>query len=74
MLIVIGTGLTLVSFIGFSHMTGNINVYYFLWFRLHFRLHSFGPIPHQIIVSHWFRRNRGRRWESSMWASGWLAR
>jgi MFS family permease len=59
MLVVIGTGLTLVAFLGFSQMTGNINVYYFLWFIYTFGYILSGPIPHQIIVSHWFRRNRG---------------
>ena len=58
-LIVFGTALTLVSFLGFSHMTGSIAVYYFLWFVYTFGYIVSGPIPHQIIVSHWYRRNRG---------------
>jgi MFS family permease len=58
-LIVIGTGLTLLAFVGFSRMTGNITVYYFLWFLYTFGYILSGPIPHQIMVSHWFRRNRG---------------
>lgn len=58
-LIVIGTGLTLLAFVGFSQMTGNINVYYFLWFLYTFGYILSGPIPHQIVVSQWFRRNRG---------------
>jgi MFS family permease len=58
-LVIAGTFLTLLAFVGFSQMTGNINVYYFLWFLYTFGYILSGPIPHQIIVSHWFRRNRG---------------
>jgi MFS family permease len=58
-LIVAGTALTLAAFVGFSRMTGNINVYYFLWFLYTFGYILSGPIPHQIMVSHWFKRNRG---------------
>ena len=55
-----GTGPdTRLAFVGFSQMNGNINVYYFLWFLYTFGYILSGPIPHQIIVSHWFRRNRG---------------
>jgi len=58
-LIVAGTALTLAAFVGFSRMTGDINVYYFLWFLYTFGYILSGPIPHQIMVSHWFKRNRG---------------
>ncbi|HVY92713.1 MAG TPA: MFS transporter [Bryobacteraceae bacterium] len=58
-LIVAGTALTLLSFAGFSQMGGDINVYYFLWFLYTFGYILSGPIPHQIMVSHWFKRNRG---------------
>ena len=58
-LLVAGTALTLVAFVGFSQMTGNITVYYFLWFLYTFGYILSGPIPHQIMVSHWYRRNRG---------------
>lgn len=58
-LLVAGTALTLLAFAGFSQMTGNINYYYFLWFLYTFGYILSGPIPHQIMVSHWFRRNRG---------------
>ncbi|HEY4088476.1 MAG TPA: MFS transporter [Bryobacteraceae bacterium] len=58
-LIVAGTALTLAAFVGFSQMTGNIDVYYFLWFLYTFGYILSGPIPHQIMVSHWFKRNRG---------------
>jgi len=58
-LIVAGTGLTFLAFFGLSRMTGNIYSYYFLWFVYTFGYILSGPIPHQIIVSQWFRRNRG---------------
>ncbi|HKD10390.1 MAG TPA: MFS transporter [Bryobacteraceae bacterium] len=58
-LIVAGTLLTFFSFFGFSRMTGSIAVYYSLWFLYTFGYILSGPIPHQIIVSQWFRRNRG---------------
>ncbi len=58
-LIVAGTAMTLLAFVGFSKMTGDLNVYYFLWFLYTFGYILSGPIPHQIMVSHWFRRNRG---------------
>jgi len=58
-LVIAGTALTLAAFVGFSQMTGDIRVYYFLWFLYTFGYILSGPIPHQIVVSHWFRRNRG---------------
>lgn len=58
-LIIIGTFLTFLAFFGFSRMTGSISTYYFLWFVYTFGYILSGPIPHQIVISHWFRRNRG---------------
>jgi MFS family permease len=58
-LIVAGTGFTFLAFLGLSRMTGNIYSYYFYWFVYTFGYILSGPIPHQIIVSQWFRRNRG---------------
>jgi MFS family permease len=58
-LIVLGTGLTFIALMGLSRMTGSIAVYYSLYFIYTFGYILSGPIPHQIIVSHWFRRNRG---------------
>ncbi|MGD1068544.1 MAG: MFS transporter [Bryobacteraceae bacterium] len=58
-LIVAGTFLTFLSFFGFSRMNGSIGVYYGLWFVYTFGYILSGPIPHQIIVSHWYKRNRG---------------
>lgn len=57
--IVIGTGLTALAFFGFSRMTGSLAVYYALWFVYTMGYILSGPIPHQVIVSHWFRKSRG---------------
>jgi MFS family permease len=58
-LIVVGTGLTFLAFVGFSQMTGNLPLYYFLWFVYTVGYIISGPIPHQIIISQWFRKKRG---------------
>lgn len=59
MLIIIGTGMTFLAFFGLSQMTGSLPVYYGLWFLYTFGYILSGPIPHQIIISQWYRRNRG---------------
>lgn len=58
-LIIAGTGLTAVSFFGFSMMKGSLPVYYLLYFIYTVGYIFSGPIPHQILVSYWFRRKRG---------------
>jgi MFS family permease len=58
-LIIAGTGFTFLAFFGLSHMTGSISAYYFYWFLYTFGYILSGPIPHQIIISQWYRRNRG---------------
>ncbi len=58
-LILAGTGLTFLAFLGFGRMTGSLFVYYALWFAGTVGYILSGPIPHQIIISHWFRRRRG---------------
>ena len=59
-LIVAGTGLTAVSFFGFSAMTGSLPLYFALYFVYTVGYIFSGPIPHQILVSHWFQKRRGR--------------
>jgi MFS family permease len=59
MLIILGTGMTFLAFLGLSRMTGSLPVYYGLWFLYTFGYILSGPIPHQIILSQWYRRNRG---------------
>lgn len=58
-LVVAGTFLTFLAFLGWSRMSGNLNVYYALWFVYTVGYILSGPIPHQIIISQWFRRKRG---------------
>ena len=58
-LIVVGTGLTFLAFFGFSRMGDSLPWYYFLWFLYTIGYILSGPIPHQIIMSHWFRKKRG---------------
>jgi MFS family permease len=59
-LIIIGTGLTAVAFFGFSAMNGSIGIYYLLYFVYTVGYIFSGPIPHQILVSYWFQKKRGR--------------
>jgi MFS family permease len=59
-LIVAGTGLTCLAFQWFGHLGGSSLEYYAAWcvYMLGYLLS--GPIPHQIIISNWYRRNRGK--------------
>lgn len=58
-LILAGTFLTFLAFTGFAHMGGSLYAYYAL-FGLYTVGYIFsGPIAHQVIVSHWFRKRRG---------------
>ncbi len=58
-LILAGTAFTFLAFLGFSRMTGSLWIYYALWVCYTVGYILSGPIPHQIIISHWFRRKRG---------------
>jgi MFS family permease len=59
-LIVAGTGLTCLAFQWFGHLHGSSIAYYAAWcvYMLGYLLS--GPIPHQIIISNWYRRKRGQ--------------
>jgi MFS family permease len=59
-LILCGTGLTAVSLFGFSAMDNSVNVYYLLCFVYMMGYIFSGPIPHQILISYWFQKKRGR--------------
>ena len=59
-LIIIGTGLTFIALTGFGLMGPSLPVYYLLWVIYTIGYIVSGPIPHQIVVSHWFRANRGK--------------
>jgi MFS family permease len=59
-LIVAGTGLTCIAFQWLGNLHGSALEYYAAWsvYMLGYLLS--GPIPHQIIISNWYRRKRGR--------------
>ena len=59
-LIVAGTGLTAIAFFGFGAMKGSLSVYFALYFSYTLGYILSGPIPHQILVSYWFQKKRGR--------------
>ncbi len=59
-LIIVGTGLTAVAFFGFSAMGGALSVYFLFYFVYTVGYIFSGPIPHQILVSYWFQKKRGR--------------
>ncbi len=59
LLIVAGTAFTGLAFFGFSRMGGSLPVYYGLWVLYAVGYFLSGPIPHQILISHWFLRKRG---------------
>jgi MFS family permease len=59
-LIILGTGLTALAFIGFGTMDGSLMMYYAFWFLYTVGYIFSGPIPHQVIVSQWFRKHRGK--------------
>ncbi len=59
-LIIVGTGLTALAFFGFSSMQGSLLFYYGIYFFYTIGYILSGPIPHQILVSQWFQRSRGR--------------
>lgn len=60
MLVIAGTLLTFLSFVGFSQMGSSLNFYYAMWFLYVVGYIFSGPIPHQVIVSQWFRKSRGK--------------
>jgi MFS family permease len=59
-LIIAGTGLTFIALAGFGKMGGALSVYYLLWVVYTVGYILSGPIPHQILVSNWFRMHRGK--------------
>src|SRR5579872_490924 len=59
-LILGGTVLTAIALVGFGAMGTALSVYYFLWVVYTIGYIFSGPIPHQLIVSNWFRLSRGK--------------
>lgn len=58
-LIVAGTGLTALTFIGFGRMNGSVAVYWLLWMVYMVGNVFSGVLAHQLLLSHWFIRRRG---------------
>jgi MFS family permease len=58
-LIIAGTGFTALAFWGFGTMRGALLLYFAFYFVYTVGYLFSGPIPHQILVSHWFRAKRG---------------
>ena len=59
-LIVVGTGLTCLSFQWFGRLGDSPAEYYGAWCLYMLGYLLSGPIPHQIIISNWYRRRRGQ--------------
>jgi MFS family permease len=60
LLIMAGTGMTFLSFQWFSRQSGAQWEYYGAWCLYMVGYFISGPIPHQIIISNWFKEKRGR--------------
>ena len=59
LLIVIGTGLTFGAFEWFGRLGGSDTEYYAAWCLYMLGYFISGPIPHQIIISNWYKEQRG---------------
>lgn len=60
LLIIIGTGMTFIAFQWFARLSGETWEYYAAWCVYMIGYFLAGPIPHQIIISNWFKEKRGR--------------
>ncbi|MBI3696480.1 MAG: MFS transporter [Acidobacteria bacterium] len=58
-LILLGTALTCIAFVGFGRMSGELWIYYALCFFYMVGYIFSGPIPHQVLIAQWFRNQRG---------------
>ena len=63
-LIVFGTGMIFLAFQWFAHMGASRFWYYGAWCLWMLGYFTAGPIPHQIILSNWYRRRAAARWVS----------
>lgn len=59
-LILAGTALNCIAFLCWGMMGKNIWIYWGIWVIWAVGYFLAGPIPHQIIISNWFRKNRGK--------------
>jgi MFS family permease len=60
LLIIVGTGLTFAAFQWFARLSGAQWEYYGAWCLYMIGYFLSGPIPHQVIISNWFKEKRGR--------------
>ena len=58
-LILLGTGLICLCFLAFGTVATQLWIYYAIWFVFVVGYIFSGPIPHQVIISQWFRKKRG---------------
>lgn len=59
LLILIGTGMTFCAFQWFGRLSGSEFEYYAAWSLYMMGYFLAGPIPHQIIISNWYKEKRG---------------
>ena len=60
LLIIVGTGCTFGAFQWFGRLSGATWEYYAAWCLYMVGYFLAGPIPHQVIISSWFKKKRGR--------------
>jgi MFS family permease len=58
-LILFGAGMLLVALAAFGLGNGSLLLYYFAWCAFMLGYIYSGPLPHQVLLTQWFRRNRG---------------
>ncbi len=58
-MILIGTGLICLCYIAFGTIAHSLPIYYAIWFFFVVGYIFSGPIPHQVLISQWFRKQRG---------------
>lgn len=58
-LIIAGTGISCLAFVFFGMNMTALWVYYGIWLLYYIGYVSSGPIPHQVLMTNWFRKNRG---------------
>jgi MFS family permease len=59
LLIIVGTGMTFIAFQWFGRLSGSPYEYYACWCMYMLGYFLAGPIPHQIIISNWYKQRRG---------------
>ena len=58
-MILIGTGLIAICYVLFGAIAHSLWIYYAIWFFFVAGYIFSGPIPHQIIISNWYKEQRG---------------